>query len=512
MQLRSYQQDIFNQLIASKTNDLVQLDTGAGKTPIIAALANHYKKAIVVCHRNILIKQASAMLARAGVRHAVMASKQTRRICGVNNKRLVHNAMIDNDSDVRLISIDTWYSYYKRQHRRAWRTNIVIIDEAHHYADNKWAKLQKAVGARCVGMTATPVRGDGAPLVKGYGGFFDRIVQASELKENGTEKLIAAGYLAQYRTFYADGINVSGRYKLSLVEMPDDIYYRLERGTQAIVVFPRVANARRSLELFSGRGVHAAAIYGAMPDYEIERRLVAFASKQINVLIAVDIINEGFDVPDAEVLILARKCSSFGLFRQLCGRVLRPEEGKIARIYDLNGANISQHGLPSDPVDWNRKQATTLRRDVTVCEKCGLMYKRALEKCPNCGHYNSLHEARGHGAGDITLSRRLAQLKERHRQMLRHELEAAELKKQKADMVAYRATHYLPLSKTWDVSYAGRAAEKLREKLSAELQGMLEPAAYNAFFEKNGHNALTLPFYLLDGKPAAAKEIYEARK
>ncbi|WP_350542013.1 helicase-related protein, partial [Psychrobacter sp. CAL495-MNA-CIBAN-0180] len=87
--------------------------------------------------------------------------------------------------------------------------------------------------------------------------------------------------------------------------------------------------------------ISAEVIHSQIPQYEIERILQAFESKQIKVLVAVDMINEGFDVPDADVLILSRVVASFGLYRQLCGRVLRPRKGKHALILDLNGDSIA---------------------------------------------------------------------------------------------------------------------------------------------------------------------------
>lgn len=45
MKLRLYQKNLLDKLLASKSDNLVQLDTGAGKTPIIAALASQCGKA-----------------------------------------------------------------------------------------------------------------------------------------------------------------------------------------------------------------------------------------------------------------------------------------------------------------------------------------------------------------------------------------------------------------------------------------------------------------------------------
>jgi superfamily II DNA or RNA helicase len=56
MQLRSYQQSIYDQIISSNTDDLFQLDTGGGKTPIIAKLSIG-KATVIICHRNFWLSK-----------------------------------------------------------------------------------------------------------------------------------------------------------------------------------------------------------------------------------------------------------------------------------------------------------------------------------------------------------------------------------------------------------------------------------------------------------------------
>jgi superfamily II DNA or RNA helicase len=63
VKLRDYQQYIFQQVIDGTSNDLVQLDTGAGKTPTEAALAQWARLVIMIAHRNFLIAQISEKLA-----------------------------------------------------------------------------------------------------------------------------------------------------------------------------------------------------------------------------------------------------------------------------------------------------------------------------------------------------------------------------------------------------------------------------------------------------------------
>lgn len=157
--------------------------------------------------------------------------------------------------------------------------------------------------------------------------------------------------------------------ELYVAMSPLGAYLNYGKDKQAIVIVPRILNANEEVELMRKHGVSAEVIHSELPQYEIQRILDFFENKKIKVLVAVDMISEGFDVPDADILILKRKIRSFGLYRQVCGRVLRPRAGKMAKIIDLTGYNIAKHGLPSDPIDWeNVKEKARMRKPFVFCE------------------------------------------------------------------------------------------------------------------------------------------------
>ncbi len=168
MQLRDYQRDIFEQLIASCSNDLVQLDTGAGKTPIEAALAQWSGQTLLVAHRNLLIQQISEKLAAFGIEHDTVSTEHTRRRCMAahmahgrsyivrGNTRCVVASMQSLDASVR-------HGRFALDPALPW---LIVIDEAHHViSDNMWGKLRTLFPhARIIGFTATPARMDGESL------------------------------------------------------------------------------------------------------------------------------------------------------------------------------------------------------------------------------------------------------------------------------------------------------------------------------------------------------------
>lgn len=508
MILRAYQQSIFNQIIESSLNDLVQLDTGAGKTPVIARLAEHYQDAVIVCHRNILIKQASEKLAMCGLKHRIVASSATKRISASNNINKVGAHYIDPKSRIELVSIDTINSQVKRGKLSINKNSkILLVDEAHHLADdNKWAALADKLGVRCVGFTATPCRGDGYPMIKQYGGFFDRIVQAEGYENNATERLISEGYLAEYSAYLTSVADTAQKYgygteylegnnkKLKLIGSSYYAYDKWADSKQAIVIESRIANAVDALSYFKRFGINADVIHSNKPQYEIERILQAFEAKKIKVLIAVDMINEGFDVPDADVLILARVVQSFGLYRQLCGRVLRPRKGKCALILDLNGSSIAKHGLPSDPVDWTARQGQIKRKNLTVCKACGLFFKATLTACPECGEHNDIERHKGVGSAmEVHFFDAAMVKRERKRLELEEEKRLKEIEKQK-ELERSKNT-YLEFSTGFSVGIVGKRCKHFYDTLQDVLKKELEPFEYNEFFKRNNSKMGAIDFY-----------------
>lgn len=524
MILRPYQNSLFNQIVSSNTDDLVQLDTGAGKTPIIAKLAEHYQQAIIVCHRNILIKQASEKLAMCGLHHRIIASKVTKKIAANNNIAKVGKHFINPRSTIELVSIDTINSQLKNGKLLInQNAKIMLVDEAHHLADdNKWSSLAAAVGVRCVGFTATPIRGDGFPMIAQYGGFFERIIQADGYQVNATERLISEGYLAEYSAYLAkasyhmDKGGSDGK-RLYIGSTSVSAYQQYAQGLQTICIEPRIINASETAEHFKKAGISAEVIHSQIPQYEIERILQAFESKQIKVLVAVDMINEGFDVPDADVLILSRIVASFGLYRQLCGRVLRPRKGKHALILDLNGDSIAKHGLPSDAINWTKRQGQIKRKNLTACDDCGLFFKAILTACPSCG---AEHEIKLRGENTCsTIEKHLfdASMILRERQKIREAeariLQEEETKKEQEEM----AITYFEYRATFSSGILGRRCKHFYDTLQLELKKILNPADFNAFFKRYNNRMGNVNFYTKainasfdNNKTDQCKRLYEA--
>ena len=438
MRLRDYQLDIFDQIKASSSNDIVQLDTGAGKTPIEAALAQWAPRTLLVAHRNILIQQISEKLAAFGLEHDTISTEHTRRRC-IAAHRLHGRSYVRRGHPTRRVASMQSIVAALRHERLDIDTALpwlIVIDEAHHVVpDNMWGRLRTLFpSARIVGFTATPARMDGESLHVDKGGLFDRLVQARQLGNDSARALIDRGFLSGFvcyaaRTTYnvdefmtwqereaaldrdlaraamgeyvgdgrrrvfserKAGLDWSGG-TLELIGDPVAEYRRVALGTRAILMAPAIQNAEEFARMFRDADIPAACINSTQSPTEIAGLLDAFRTGHCRVLTNVDMIGEGFDLPACETLIIATRTASFPRYRQWCGRVLRPEPNKPhATIIDLTGM-CAEHGLPDEPVAWdllNPPCGPKTKRSVP-CGDCGAFFLFKLEHCPACGWANA---------------------------------------------------------------------------------------------------------------------------
>jgi hypothetical protein len=118
--------------------------------------------------------------------------------------------------------------------------------------------------------------------------------------------------------------------------------------------------------------------------------VAAFAAGTIRVLVTVDVVSEGFDIPAAGCAILLRPTASLGLYLQQVGRVLRPAPGKDAAIILDHVGNVTRHGFPDDIRQWTlehgarRAGGTQPTPSVRTCPACFASFRPA-PICPCCG-------------------------------------------------------------------------------------------------------------------------------
>lgn len=407
--LRDYQKELVEKALSVSGNALIQADTGAGKTRVLAAIAKKYHRVLLVAHRNTLVSQLSLEFAKAELFHGMLAAKTTVRRAELLQRRSIGKSLISAKSGRFVCSIDTVLSKAKRAALtvdcdQEW---LIIVDEAHHMIEeNKWGKLCKIFkNSRVIGATATPCRLDGVLLKRDKGGVFDVLLQAESLKENSIDTLIKRRFISPFKCYGIEPIFDIAALKLGkhdyrsqsvlsetekhVQAMAGDAvkhYKRLAFDKQAVAFCVSINIAELTAANFKSAGIAAAAIHSKMSRTLIDRIFDLFESKQIQVLCNVDMTGEGIDIPAIECLIMLRKTASLTLYRQWIGRSLRPCTGKDYAVIIDHADNIRKHGLPDQHIDWSLDRAPAEQKsNLVTCIECCALVRAWVNCCPECG-------------------------------------------------------------------------------------------------------------------------------
>ncbi|MBX3131619.1 MAG: hypothetical protein KF718_33185 [Polyangiaceae bacterium] len=273
--------------------------------------------------------------------------------------------------------------------------NNVLVHNCHHYVSDDWRQLARAYPeARSLGLTATPERGDGRPL----GDLFSELVVAAQYSE-----LIAAGHIVpanvlQPGEYLEDGLACD----------ITSAYTHYASGMLAFAFVRSVEEAYAGALSLRQAGWSAAVIEANTPAAEREQTLELFAARKIKVLISVNTLTEGVDVPEAECCILAAKVGHSSGYLQRVGRVLRSSPGKtVATVLDLVGL-WKLHGMPDEDRDYSLTGDAGVRRKaataVSQCLRCGGVSPAHVSVCPMCGFVRPARELAPQHIHDIELT------------------------------------------------------------------------------------------------------------
>lgn len=218
--------------------------------------------------------------------------------------------------------------------------DAIIVDEAHHAMANGFRLcLDSFYPKFLVGMTATPWRGDGKSLTDVFGEVLERVSLVDGM---------AMGYLAKvdYRIFCDnvdwDQVASLAKKKVSVSDLNKRLFLP-QRDDAVITEIQKVARTLKKprIAIFSPSLVHAEHFANVLSvngipctslscndKVERRRRLLAFSTGQYQAVTAVDVMNEGIDVPDVNVLVFLRATHSRRIFVQQLGRGLRIDESK----------------------------------------------------------------------------------------------------------------------------------------------------------------------------------------
>jgi superfamily II DNA or RNA helicase len=431
MQLRKWQQKIidnFPTIIKQNHRFILKAPTGAGKTVLASELIEKFyknKKIIVLCHRLVLLEQLNQALS---VRH------------NVRKLEISDTGIAFEDYDVLLSTSMRAKNVLADAIPKA---DLIIVDEAHRVSPNgrgykriidEFNENGKKT-AQFIGLTASPERRTGDQRDQ-LNLAFDAIIDCANI-----EDLIKDGVLVQpeYRTHFVHDLDLdtidisSGDFpvtslapaiiKSSMIDYAIWSYSeeRLKLSTKPVSAWfcADISVAEATLDIIKKSGIKGAIVTAGTPIKERMKLLSSHEKGEIEAMVSVGVLAEGWDNPYCNIIVHLRPTLSKVLWGQSVGRGLRSAPGKEKCIVIDVSSNWSTFG-PVEKLEWslwshrrsymqfmNRFNWIGQQQDgekdnevYLLCKnempngtRCSLIYKKNKfenDTCPICGTYAAI--------------------------------------------------------------------------------------------------------------------------
>ena len=477
-ELRPYQQQardrIHAEWDAGHTRTLLVLPTGTGKTIVFASVAADQVRAgnrvLILAHRGELLEQAADKLQRStGLVSAVEKAEST---CLDSWFRVVVGSVQTLQRTARLERFPQDYF------------GTIIIDEAHHAITDGYRRiLDYFSGAKVLGVTATPDRGD----MRNLGEVFDSLAFEYKLTD-----AIKEGYLcrilAQTVPLQLDISSVTlsgGDYAVAdlgtaldpyLEQIAAEMAQRC-KGRKTVVFLPLIKTSQKFRDLLNAKGFRAAEVNGQSED---RREVLAdFDAGKYNVLCNSMLLTEGWDCPSVDCVVILRPTKVRSLYSQMVGRGTRLSPGKT----DL---------LLLDFL-WHTERHELCRPAHLVCETAEVA-ESMTESAAEQGGPVDILEAAEQAESDVvqqreeSLAKQLAEMKSRKRRLV--DPLQFELSIQAEDLAGYTpafgweiappSEKQLGALEKWgirpdEIECAGKAAKLLDRLAARRTEGLTTP-------------------------------------
>lgn len=327
MDLRPYQEEaraaVEGQWESGVMKTLLVLPTGCGKTIVFAKISEDRiregSRVLILAHRGELLEQAADKIQKVtGLGSAVEKAEQS---CQGSWYRIVVGSVQTLMRESRLVRFPADFF------------QTIIIDEAHHCISDSYQRiLRHFPGAKVLGVTATPDRGD----MRNLGQYFDSLAYEYTLP-----RAIREGYLSPIKALTIPlkldmrGVGVqAGDFKAGDIGTALDPY--LERiacemkkycqGRKTVVFLPLVKTSQKFRDILLENGFRAAEVNGESQDRK--EILEGFEKGDYDVLCNSMLLTEGWDCPSVDCIVVLRPTKIRSLYCQMVGRGTRLAPGK----------------------------------------------------------------------------------------------------------------------------------------------------------------------------------------
>lgn len=231
----------------------------------------------------------------------------------------------------------------------------IIIDEAHHASADTYQKVLAYFKPEfTLGLTATPERADDKNILDIFKNTAHKldIQTAVEIGELVPVRCIRIHTNIDLTKVRFNSVQYNIRDLESKIFVPErnqlivDTFMEYVSTKRTVIFCASVKHAEQIAEMIRDRGINAAAVSGIMKASERKEFLAKFQKGEVKALCACDLLNEGWDCPETEVLFMARPTMSKVLYTQQLGRGMRLAEDKESLLVFDFVDNASQYNMP----------------------------------------------------------------------------------------------------------------------------------------------------------------------
>lgn len=350
--------------------------TGAGKSyiglRICAEAIARGKRVVFICDRKTLINQTSAVADAYGMPlHGIFQADHRK---------------FAPDRPFQIASAQTIAARGIKD-----TFDVIVVDEA-HTVYKPVTSLIAETKAAVIGLSATP-------FTKGLGLIYSRVINAATMHELTGQKILAPLRVMSCKRIDMEGAKTNSKGEWSdkaaeergLAIVGDVVleWVKHAEDRKTIVFGPTVVHCEELVRQFNAAGICARTFTGNTPDAERFELLEEYRKpdSKIRVLVSVEALAKGFDVPDVGCVVDCRPLrKSLSTFVQMIGRGLRGSPGKdecllldhsgnVVRFRD-DFSDIYFNGLTE--LDAGEKLDKAVRDDDDA--------KATAKACPACGN------------------------------------------------------------------------------------------------------------------------------
>lgn len=389
----------------NKARGLLVMPTGSGKTRTVVAwllqelLAQDYQ-VVWLTHRHLLIDQAAATFVdNSPVIKLFSTDKRSFELACVSGQHQKMSSLAQSN-DVMVLSVNSackgteHFSYCLKE------KIIVVVDEAHHSVAESYKKIIDSIfkqrpTAKLLGLTATPVRTYQREERELTNIFNNEVVYNISMAELITLGILSNPRFKRIKTsenFEQELTEKEIQYLRKYKELPNNIQRKIAESKRRnnLIVREYMSNRKiyKKTLIFAMNTVQAVTLAdeldkkGVKVAYvcytngkELNRSIIqSFTKGELEVLVNVNILTEGMDIPDIQTVFLTRQTTSEALLLQMIGRGMRGIYAKgtkdlyVVDFYDeweiftkwLNPELVMLPPLPA------KKRQTTAKRKKTV--------------------------------------------------------------------------------------------------------------------------------------------------